>query len=750
MSPASTQACTATQGCIGVIEDGYCTECGRAPRKASQPPAENVALERAPTGTSPIMTSSTGTTGTTTTGTTGSTGTGSTRTGTGRSSTRRRIGAGLVSVPLVARREPATAIQANPDVAEDKRFCASCGEKVGRSRGGKPGRPDGFCPSCGQKYSFTPKLHPGDLIAGQYLVAGCLAHGGLGWIYLAKDRNVSDRWVVLKGLLDSGDAAAAAVAVAEQRFLAEVEHPNIVKIYNFVEHDGASYIVMEYVGGPSLKDLLKSRREAAGGRPDPLPCAQALAYVLEILPAFSYLHENNLFFCDFKPDNVIQTPEQLKLIDLGAVVRGGDATADIYGTVGFQAPEVATTGPSVESDLYTIARTLAVLSTDFRGYQSTFANSLPPRGEIEIYTRFESYYRLLKRATADDPSQRFHSADDFAEQLLGVLREVLAADGDPHPAPSRLFSVEMRPDLTTADWRSLPFPLPDSDDPAAAFLAAVTATDPAALLPLLDTAPTRTVEIELRAVRALLDVAASAAQPEFSTARVRLDAAVAMDPDNWRCRWFAGVLALALDSPVEAVAAFDDVFSALPGELAPKLALATAAERAGDLTRADGYYDAVSMTDPAFTTACAGLARCRTVSGDRRAAVAAYSRIPHTSVGHTAGQVGAIRALVAPGASLDDLQQASQLLADVRLAAAEAAQLRVDLLNQVLTAVREGRDLPAGLIGTGTGPPTPAAAERQVRTELESAYRALGRDADGPDKIRLIDEANAIRPRTLT
>ena len=67
-------------------------------------------------------------------------------------------------------------------------------------------------------------------------MVGCLAHGGLGWIYLAVDRNVADRWVVLKGLLDTGDEDALAAAVAERQFLAEVEHPLIVEIYNFVQH----------------------------------------------------------------------------------------------------------------------------------------------------------------------------------------------------------------------------------------------------------------------------------------------------------------------------------------------------------------------------------------------------------------------------------------------------------------------------------------------------------------------------------
>ena len=133
-------------------------------------------------------------------------------------------------------RDPSSAIMANPAVAEHKRFCSRCDGPVGRGREGRPGRTDGFCGQCGTTYSFTPKLIAGDLVDGQYEVLGCLAHGGLGWIYLARDLKVSNRWVVLKGLLDTGDSDAMAAAVAERRFLAEVEHPNIVKIHNFAEH----------------------------------------------------------------------------------------------------------------------------------------------------------------------------------------------------------------------------------------------------------------------------------------------------------------------------------------------------------------------------------------------------------------------------------------------------------------------------------------------------------------------------------
>ncbi len=144
----------------------------------------------------------------------------------------------------------------------DARVCPRCGAKVGQGAENVAARSEGFCPACGSLYSFTVKLQPGDVVAGQYEVVGALAHGGMGWIYLAKDRNVSGRWVVLKGLLNTGDADALAATIGEQRFLARVEHPLIVEIYNFVTHEDAGYIVMEYVGGRSLKQLLKQRMEA--------------------------------------------------------------------------------------------------------------------------------------------------------------------------------------------------------------------------------------------------------------------------------------------------------------------------------------------------------------------------------------------------------------------------------------------------------------------------------------------------------
>ncbi|WP_431946056.1 tetratricopeptide repeat protein [Actinacidiphila sp. bgisy167] len=365
--------------------------------------------------------------------------------------TRGKLGAGLVAVPPIPRPDPAAAVLRDPQVPERKRFCSKgdCGAPVGRSRGDRPGRTEGFCTKCGHPYSFTPKLRAGDVVHGQYQVVGCLAHGGLGWIYLAVDRAVNDRWVVLKGLLDTGDEDALAAAVSERRFLAEIAHPNIVRIYNFVEHldprggtlDG--YIVMEYVGGKSLKEIANERR-GADGRREPLPVDQAIAYAIEALDALGHLHSRNLLYCDFKIDNAIQTEDRLELIDMGAVRRMDDLDSPIYGTVGYQAPEVPEFGPSVASDLYTVARTLAVLTFDFQGYTNAFADSLPDPDGIEVLSRYESFYRLLVRATDPDPGRRFASAEEMSEQLLGVLREVVAlGTGKPRPALSPLFGPEL-------------------------------------------------------------------------------------------------------------------------------------------------------------------------------------------------------------------------------------------------------------------------------------------------------------------
>ncbi|MFF4299906.1 tetratricopeptide repeat protein [Streptomyces sp. NPDC001601] len=720
---------------------------------------------------------------------------------------RSRLGAGLVTVPQVPRPDPREMVLDNPEVPERKRFCsrADCGAPVGRARGERPGRTEGFCTKCGNPYSFVPKLKGGDVVHGQYEVVGCLAHGGLGWIYLAVDRAVSDRWVVLKGLLDTGDQDAMAAAISERRFLAEIEHANIVRIYNFVEHldqrtgslDG--YIVMEYVGGKSLKEIANDRRTPEGRR-DPLPVEQACAYGIEALEALGHLHSRNLLYCDFKVDNAIQTEDQLKLIDMGAVRRMDDDESAVYGTVGYQAPEVAEVGPSVASDLYTVGRTLAVLTFDFQGYTTVFVDSLPDPDNIEVFRQYESFYRLLVRATDPDPARRFASAQEMAEQLTGVLREVVSVQtGTARPALSTLFGPEVkvtdtelfpkldgdvsrlggrkvasrslaldppgpaaapadpalvRPVDTAAAALALPVPLVDPSDPNAGFLAGLSTSlvGEVSLLSALAAAPAQTVETELRQIRARLD------NGDFEAALVSLGRLEDERPDDWRVVWCRGVAGLVTGDFEGAALSFDAIYDAFPGETAPKLALGLCAEVLGQLDNAAEYYRLVWATDPGFVSSAFGLGRVQLAAGDRRGAVRTLESVPEASIHYTAARVAAVRARLrhrtaAAGDTpfLDDLTAAAgqiEALDAYGLDPARREQLSAEVLgcalDWILSGGQDSQPTAGGRVLLGSG-----LDERGLRFGLERSYRTLARLATGgAERIDLVERANRYRPRT--
>lgn len=741
----------ARPGCGGELEDGYCNECGYAPHPtASTADPATMPPERAEdpgSATARNRTSSRATR---------------------RASTRRvssgsspiRLGAGLVEVPPAPRIDPSSALLTDPQVAENNRFCSRCGHPVGRGRDGTPGRQEGFCRNDGAPFSFVPKLTPGVLVAGQYDVQGCLAHGGLGWIYLAIDRNVSDRWVVLKGLLDSGDADAMAAAVAERRFLAQVNHPNIVTIHNFVQHtdrDGSpvGYIVMEYVGGLSLKQLLEARR-----RPDrsidPLPAAQAIAYVIDILPALGYLHAQGLAYCDFKPDNVIQYDRQLKLIDLGAVVRLDDQAAVIYGTTGYQAPEIATDGPSPSSDLHAVGRALAVLALGIPAARNGIPVDLPEPAEHPALAAHESFHRFLRRATDPDPLRRFDSAGEMSEQLGGVLREVLAAeDGRPRPALSTVFGPPNgtfaagllstpsglgRPDPTRVAMM-LPVPLADPADPAAAMLSITASIDRDELARILVSAPQQSVELRLRMVRAHLE----ALDPDAASDAI--DSLAADVPDDWRLEWFRGVTALIAGHPDAASRAFDTVYATLPGEAAPKLALAATAECDGHDELAQHYYTAVSRPDPNVADAAFGMARVRLRAGDRTGAIVALDAIPVTSSCHVTAQLCAIQASLLSRTGSDvgeaELRSAAARVESLQLDPAREHEVRATLLAAAVELLSTpGKADGAAFLGCGW-------QDRELRLALEGCLRTSARlTPDTDERIRLVDRANAVRPRT--
>ena len=295
-------------------------------------------------------------------------------------------------------------------------------------------------------------------------------------------------------------------------------------------------------------------------------------------------------------------------------------------------------GPSVASDLYTIGRTLAVLMLRFLFHEGQYLYALPSREEEPLFAQWESLHRFLLRACAYHPDDRFQSAGEMNEQLLGVLREMAAiSDGRPRAYSSTLFERDQLTslltgsaeayDVTRPDWRVLPRPQHRPRRPRR--------------------------RLPDRAARARPGPGAGAARrrragrpggghrprPSCSVARQQ----VALGPRSqrrrwpgWRrptrgsggSRWYRAIHQLQSGYATEAAEGFSRVWTELPGESAPKLAVALAAEMAGDYDRAAEVYDLVASADSTYVSAAFGLARCRAKTGTSQAVVEAYNRVP--------------------------------------------------------------------------------------------------------------------------
>jgi serine/threonine-protein kinase PknG len=826
-----SRVCT-DPACGGTFSDGFCDTCGRAEPAAgavtpsvwaaAPAPATAPASAKSSTGAAHVARQggysrvtgrvtgarrpasahgATGTTPGTSPATAGSVRTGSARSR-GSSSRRRALGGGLVQMPVEPSLDPLKLLMADARVPPGKAVCPSCGQRVNPDKH--------FCSNCGAEFNFRPSLKAGDLLAEQYEVKGPIAFGGLGWIYLAMDTRLN-RWVVLKGLLNSKDPAAAAAAVAERQFLAAVKHAKIVGIYTFVLHAGESFIVMEFVGGRTLKAIRRER--------GPLPAAEAMAFILGILPAFAYLHEQGLVYCDFKPDNVMLEGDDVKLIDMGAVRRIGDPHGDIYGTVGYKAPE-AEDDPQAASDLFTIGRTLATLLMDFDN-TGRYVSALPPPGEmlravpeealreagvdpatdlratlaaggpLPAWLRWnaaartfvgtapagvvgldvrvgagiggaalpvalslplaanESLYRFLLKATAPNQDGRFQSADEMAAQLTGVLRETVARTGPVPAMDSVVFlpepAVPGDPLALAGAWRRLPELRLDQTDPAAGEIFAARAAPAeqrAGLLAAAARAKPQSSEARLRSADAMI----ASGTADVDAVMAQLDAALTLDAFDWRPDWYCGKLYLSLGRAAEAVECFDKVYGEIPGEPAPKLALAMALEAEGRGAEAAGLYDTVSRTDPALAAATFGLARCLTAAGDREGAVEALLRVPDSAALSGEARLAAVRALAQGDPSETHLRHAAEILASLTRDDIARHEAEAELAMQAARQVEAGVIKPNG--ATLLGAPMTG---RGLRLQAEAALRACARLSEGAAaRIAFVDRANATRPRTLT
>ena len=282
---------------------------------------------------------------------------------------------------------------------------------------GKPllgGSTHGLCPAClmGQAMAsrtFDPRVDntqpapppsPEEIADNfpQFEILKCLGRGGMGVVYKARQKSL-DRWVAIKVLAPERvhDERFAEHFEREAKTLAKMSHPNIVTVFDHGQTGELFYIVMEYVDGVNLRDLLRD------GKMEP---EQALAVVPPICEALDYAHGKGVVHRDIKPENLLLDRDgRVKIADFGIASLVG-ATGEKSGTPPYMAPEQELGVVDRRADIYALGAVLYEMLTGERPSKDLVA----PSKRVEVDVKIDE---MVLRALEKEPELRYQTAGEF-------------------------------------------------------------------------------------------------------------------------------------------------------------------------------------------------------------------------------------------------------------------------------------------------------------------------------------------------
>jgi serine/threonine protein kinase len=261
-----------------------------------------------------------------------------------------------------------------------------------------------------------------------YKIISLIGEGGMGDVYLAEHVSIQRKVAikVLKPELVKNEEIRLRFK-NEAAMLAHLQHPNIVGLIDYVEQDGGLFLIMEYVEGQSLDDLIKDQQA-------PISIERAKKLMIQIVEAFIYAHKNGIVHRDVKPSNILVTNnDQIKVLDFGIAKLVGEGnhhltkTGTQIGTVYYMSPEQVR-GKVLDhrSDIYSLGVTFYELLTGVCPYKSMTSeyeiyDSIVKEPLLDLTQTMGSDYRsmwdIISKASEKDVNDRYQSCSEFFTDL---------------------------------------------------------------------------------------------------------------------------------------------------------------------------------------------------------------------------------------------------------------------------------------------------------------------------------------------